>query len=472
MSRRAKPTRVRQAERPERVVFGVGIAGMLLLTAGYFSTTHVARSVTPLRPQASIQPLKVGVLSARRAPTNLSTVSRIGALDRAMANFSPRVPSQSCIQVDWLGRTILNVNGNQSVTPASTTKIITASVALSVLGPTFTYQTKVKSSAPPVGGVVDNLFVIGGGDPLLSRNDYIATEKYQTIHASSLESLADKIVASGVRQVNGSIIVDDSRYDDVRFVDVWPQEFRFTESGPLGALMVDDGVVLGLNAKPDDPAIAAATELRVLLGHRGVSVMSDPQRGSAPLNAVDVATLQSAPLTDIISEMLTNSDNNTAELLLKEIGFAVKKSGSTAAGLQAVQETLTKWNLAGKVVMNDGSGLSATNKTSCGVLAQLLIRESKTMPALMAVAGLSGTIREAFDPSPVKGRLVGKTGTLNGVKALAGYLPLVGEEPVVFSLVLNQTGIDNQSAYRPIWNALGEALNKARATPKAEQLAP
>jgi hypothetical protein len=100
------------------------------------------------------------------------------------------------------------------------------------------------------------------------------------------------------------------------------------------------------------------------------------------------------------------------------------------------------------------------------------MRESKTMPALMAVAGLSGTIREAFDPSPVKGRLVGKTGTLNGVKALVGYLPLVGEEPVVFSLVLNQTGIDNQSAYRPIWNALGEALNRARATPKAEQLAP
>jgi D-alanyl-D-alanine carboxypeptidase len=102
----------------------------------------------------------------------------------------------------------------------------------------------------------------------------------------------------------------------------------------------------------------------------------------------------------------------------------------------------------------------------------LLQREEKTLPGLMAVAGVSGTIRDAFDPSPVKGRLVGKTGTLNGVKALVGYLPLDGEEPVVYSLLLHQVGIDNMSAYRPIWNALGDALNKARATPRPDQLVP
>jgi len=463
---------MRQAERPERVVFGVGLVGMLLLTVGYFSATHVARSVSPLHAAAKGAAPSVEVLSARRTPANLSNITRIGALTRAMASFSSRVPSQSCSQVDWLGHTVLNVNSNLAVTPASSTKVITASVALAVLGPQFTYETRVKTTTTPTGAVVDNLYFIGGGDPLLSRNEYIATEKYPTIHPSSLEALADKIVASGIRQVTGSIVVDDSRYDTVRFVDVWPQEFHYTESGPLGALSVDDGVVLGQNVKPDDPALAAATELRSLLATRGVLVANDAQRGVVPATSHDIATLTSAPLTDVISEMLTNSDNNTAELLLKEIGFAAKKTGSTVAGLQTVQEYLTKWQLGGQIIMNDGSGLSANNKIPCSAFMSLLQREEKTLPGLMAVAGVSGTIRDAFDPSPVKGRLVGKTGTLNGVKALVGYLPLDGEEPVVYSLLLHQVGIDNMSAYRPIWNALGDALNKARATPRPDQLVP
>jgi D-alanyl-D-alanine carboxypeptidase/D-alanyl-D-alanine-endopeptidase (penicillin-binding protein 4) len=288
---------------------------------------------------------------------------------------------------------------------------------------------------------------------------------------TSLAALADQIAASGIRQITGSIVVDDSKYDAQRFVDAWPVDFHFTESGPLGALMVDDGVVLGQNMKPDDPALAAASELHALLSQRGVFIAGENIRGTAPSTATDVATVVSAPLTDVVKEMLTNSDNNTAELLLKEIGFVAKKSGSTSAGLQAVQDTLAKWGVK-DVVMQDGSGLSSSNKISCNVFAQLLIREKDVLPPLLAIAGVSGTIRDAFDSSPVKGRLVGKTGTLNGVKALVGYLPLENEQPVIFSLLLNRAGIDNKSSYRPIWNALGDALNRASSTPKSDRLAP
>jgi D-alanyl-D-alanine carboxypeptidase len=72
----------------------------------------------------------------------------------------------------------------------------------------------------------------------------------------------------------------------------------------------------------------------------------------------------------------------------------------------------------------------------------------------------------------MNGRLLGKTGTLSGVKSLVGYLPVEGGQPVVFAFMMNSSGIDNQSAYRPIWDALGNALNKAKSSPRADQLAP
>jgi len=90
----------------------------------------------------------------------------------------------------------------------------------------------------------------------------------------------------------------------------------------------------------------------------------------------------------------------------------------------------------------------------------------------MAVAAESGTIRDVFDGTAVAGKLRGKTGTLNGVKALVGYVPIINSEPVVFSLLMNKAGIDNQSAYRPVWYALADVLSRASAIPSVEQLAP
>jgi D-alanyl-D-alanine carboxypeptidase len=91
---------------------------------------------------------------------------------------------------------------------------------------------------------------------------------------------------------------------------------------------------------------------------------------------------------------------------------------------------------------------------------------------MMAVAGKTGTLREMFLDSPLEGILVGKTGTLNGVKALAGYVPIDGDDPVRFVLLLNKPGIDNKSAYRPVWALLGDGLRRASAGPRTDDLAP
>ena len=472
MSLSGRSRQPRRAQRPERVVFILGLVGMAILSSAYFVASSVGRRVTPLSSSAAATAPKVAAISARRTPINLSTITRVGSFQRALDAFAPQIPSQSCLQVDWLGTTMKAIGQENSPIPASTTKIVTAAVALEVLSPTYTFKTVVKTNGVPQTGSIDNLYVIGGGDPIIARTEYIASEKYSTIHATALEKIVDAIVASGVRTITGAIIVDDSRYDSNRFVDIWPDSFHFTEAGPLGALMVNDGVIVGNPVKPDDPALAAAAEIGALLAMRGITVALPPRRDIIPAEAGDIATIESAPLTNIVNEMLVNSDNNTAELLVKELGFVKKQQGTTAAGLAVIQETLAAWKLSDSVVINDGSGLSATNQVPCSIFNRLLTKEVEQLPQLLPIAGTSGTLRDMFEDSAMSNRLLGKTGTLSGVKALAGYVPVDASEPVVFSLVLNKSSIDNKSAYRPIWNAFAVALSKARSQPQADQLAP
>jgi D-alanyl-D-alanine carboxypeptidase/D-alanyl-D-alanine-endopeptidase (penicillin-binding protein 4) len=386
-------------------------------------------------------------------------------------NIVSDFPAQSCVSVEWMGIRLGSVNPTKALIPASSTKLITAAVALEVLKPEFTYTTKVHGSLDATGSVAD-LFFVGGGDPLIVRNEYVASEKYPTTSGTSLEKLADSLFAAGLRRVAGSVVGVDTRYDDQRFVDVWPREFHFTEAGPLGSLVVDDGVVLGQITKPDDPAVAAATELQNLLNARGVLFGGVPRHDVLPAGIPELASIQSAPLTAIIQEMMVNSDNNTAELLLKEIGFASKGIGSTAAGLAAAKDQLAKWKLDKEVLLFDGSGLASDGRISCDVFMSLLNSFSASMPGLMAIAGETGTIRDTFDGTPVAGKLRAKTGTLNGVKALVGYLPVTNSDPVIFSMLMNKSGIDNQSSYRPIWYSLADVLNKASASPSVEQLTP
>lgn len=465
--------RVRRAKDPVRFLVIVGTLGALVLGAGYFITDAIAQQVVPLKSGNLATPAAVKVLSVRRAPTTLSTISRSGALRRGVANVSSQLPSGSCFTVEWLGDQQASLRNTDSFIPASAQKVVTAAVALDVLGAQHTFETAVFGTGQIDTGVVQDLYFVGGGDPLLVRREYMATEKYPTFNETALETLADSIVSAGVRSITGSIVGVDARYDAVRFLDAWPAEFNVVEAGPLGALTVNDGAVVGQPMKLDNPAIAASNELRSLLGARGVSVAFDSRYElSVPSTAQKVASITSAPLSKIVQEMLVNSDNNTAEMLLKEIGFTKSKLGTTAAGIAVVQEFITKWKLPTTATVADGSGLSSNNRMSCANFMTLLQSNEEILPQLLPVAGQTGTLRSVFEDSPVKNRLVGKTGTLTGVKALVGYLPLEGNSPVRFALLMNASGIDNQGSYRPIWNSLGSALNRARAVPTPDQLAP
>lgn len=412
------------------------------------------------------------VVSARRTPGVLSEVTRLSTVKTAVDSMSGLLPDNSCLDVSWIGHTIADVRSNTSYTPASTIKIVTAAVALEVLGADAVFSTEARGNFKD-GVVNGDLVLVGGGDPLLVERIYPASEKYSTLSPTYIDDLADRIVAAGVNTITGGIVGDDSLFDDVRFPPTWPTDFYGTEGGPIGALMVNDGAIIGQPVKGDDPALSAAAILRLLLVQRGVSIGELSSHGVASEKLPVVATIDSAPMRDVVKEMLVNSDNNTAEILVKHIGVKLAKEGSWVAGLKAISGQLESWKLHTEgYVQVDGSGLSSQNRVSCRLLSQMLNRQSTVFLDSLSVSGSSGTLRDAFTNETVKGRLVGKTGTLTGVKSLAGFLKVDGAEPVQFTLLMARSGIDDQSQYRPVWYALARAMDKARPTPSLEELVP
>ncbi len=104
-------------------------------------------------------------------------------------------------------------------------------------------------------------------------------------------------------------------------------------------------------------------------------------------------------MSAVVGEMLATSDNNTAELLVKELGVAAGTGGTRDAGLAVMASTLTGWGIpmAG-VQFADGSGLSNDNRVTCQVFVDVLARSGPTDPlgAGLPVAGVSGTLTDMF----------------------------------------------------------------------------
>ena len=168
-----------------------------------------------------------------------------------------------------------------------------------------------------------------------------------------------------------------------------------------------------------------------------------------------MATVRSAPLSDIVAGMLRESDNTAAELLVRELGVAKRGDGSTPAGTQAIADALTEAGLpTAGLRLGDGSGLEVTNQSTCALLAAALRKPDRSgapeLSPLLAVAGRSGTLSLRLVGSPLEGKLRAKTGSLNGVSGLTGYLD--GRRGLSFAFLVN--GPISESAGRLLQDRL------------------
>lgn len=391
------------------------------------------------------------VLSARRVPDHVTQTLADDRLTASLVALVDRAPADTCLLVDAAGRPIIDHRSGSALVPASNEKLLVAAAALDVLGPEHRFRTSVLSARPPAGGVVrGDLFLVGGGDPLLTTRRYAGTSPKQGEAHSSLEDLADRVRAAGVRVVRGDVVGDDSRFDHERYVDAWPSRFIDQhQTGPLSALSVNDGFQsfptrgdpgAPEQASADPPRLAAQTFIE-LLRRRGIQVTGAAVTGTAPGANHRIAQLRSAPLRDITAQLLTWSDNQTAELLLKDLGVEHAQQGTTAAGADAVEAILggAGIDLTG-VDAVDGSGLASSNLVTCRALHQVLADAGPDSDLVdgLAVAGRTGTLAATFNDTPAEGRLRAKTGSLNEARALSGVVLVPQGDDLTFALLVNE----------------------------------
>jgi D-alanyl-D-alanine carboxypeptidase/D-alanyl-D-alanine-endopeptidase (penicillin-binding protein 4) len=440
---------------------------------------------TPAAATAEPAPaLTTSMVAYRRVPATLAALGAENELAIAMEQLAAFVDDRSCLAVTVDGRTVVSTNGDVAVIPASTTKLLIAGVAIELLGADHRFTTSV-AVPPAVDGVVDgDIYLVGGGDPLLVAGGFPLDDDAADASATtSLDALADAVVGAGITTVRGAVVGDATRYDDQYVNPTWGTGVAYVDAGPIGGLVVNDGRTVGRSGRQTDPGEAAAREFARLLNERGVSVSSGWEAGVVEPGTPVLASIESAPLSSIVADMMTRSDNDTAEMLVKEIGVVGAGVGTTPAGLQVLDTTVRSWGVPmDNVVLADGSGLSANNRLTCDTLVSVLDHLADT-PAVegLAVAGRSGTLIDEFLGSPVEGRLVAKTGTLSNppaeteppeVKALVGSLEASNGDLLEFALVLNGQGYVTTDGYLNFWSALAERLAAYPTAPDTALLGP
>jgi len=234
----------------------------------------------------------------------------------------------------------------------------------------------------------------------------------------------------------------------------------------------------------DDPAHLAAWYFKRALEAEGVLVLGELRTRRRPLQYADepkatdssdpasplqcgsnlpatpdrtvIASLEPAPVGNIVTEINLDSQNLYAEVLIRQLGRAAG-TGSSFCGILQVQTFLEEIGLPRtSVEIADGSGLSNYNRATPAALTALL-RHAAVAPwaetfraGLPVGGGPVGTLRHRFRGTALEGKIHAKTGTLNHVDALAGYMEASSGETLVFSIIVNDRPLESSRAPRRI----------------------
>jgi serine-type D-Ala-D-Ala carboxypeptidase/endopeptidase (penicillin-binding protein 4) len=441
------------------IVNVVSVLMVLVAIVAFGTAALILRKTAPAASSFSTSSLQAPLFSARRLPEAIRAGvarQRLGAsidttlTDPALVNAL----NASCVVIEIGGGIVASRTPDRQVLPASTMKTLTAAAVLARIDPAEKFLTEVRGKTAPVNGVLNgDLWLVGGGDPLLETIEYTNSQQHDPVSATSFDQLVADVVAAGVTQVTGGVIGDARRYDDERVRPTWKKNYVTDgEVGPIGGLMVDDNFSV-INQRKTRVAAAnapadAAQLLRTKLEAAGVTFVNPSLGADATMPKatqaapVVLASISSIPVGEVVREMLSWSDNTTAEMLIKELGFrSTGNAGSWTEGLAAVQSSLRAQGVTlDGLTMIDGSGLDRANRVTCEVLLSTVRSQRVDGPFFkgLSVMGEYGTLRKRLRGSAAQGIVHAKTGSLNGVSSLAGFAQTADQTEAHFAMVFNE----------------------------------
>jgi serine-type D-Ala-D-Ala carboxypeptidase/endopeptidase (penicillin-binding protein 4) len=379
---------------------------------------------------------------------NISATSRDELLTkiRAILTKVPSTTNTSIVIYNPLNQdTILAENLTRSMIPASVTKLFTTATALSVMGGNHFFTTQLLTDDMNIndGKIDGNLYIKGFGNPLFTDDD--------------LNTMVNVLISLGINEISGDIIGDDSYFDDIYIRDDWiPNERANVKLPPISALVLDrnQNVIkrkVGKrirhyteNVKNPPHFVASRLKEKIITNNivigGTVKVMPAPDR-------VRLISESRSSMRDIISIVNKNSDNFIAEVIFKSIGASA--TGKQGNSLYSQQSILNFIDINGiykpGTSIVDGSGISRFDQVTLasvtGVMEKMYfdLRHFDDFYNSLSIAGVDGTLRNRMIGTKAENNFRGKTGTLNGVTSISGYITTPDGEDLIVGIMFEFT---------------------------------
>lgn len=441
--------------------------------------------------------LSICILSCLCAYTVAYSESNLTSeINRIINNVDPNLNIGVAIKSMRHGDTLYLKNDQRLLVPASILKIFTAEAALLYLGANYKFTTNIYTDAKAINnGVLNgNVYLVHSGDPTLTYYDL--TDLMATLKSLQIQQVQGNIYidTTAYDQVT---YAPGWAWNDKRFCYAAPisasiinhncLSFSMTPGRATGSLAnvvasphyyysgFQNSVVTrssgkscyiqlgtnadstisvtgcmrkGRNAQGISTVVGDITSynkalVRDLFKRYGIQINGFVAAGVVPRNLSVLASHQSKPLHQLITDMLKMSDNIIAGSLFKKIGgIYSNQPGSWENGSLAVSQILSKRaGVNSRMNVIDGSGLSRDNQISPAQMLQVLdfaYHNNTTnyeFISALPVAGVDGTLKHRLKNIAWKVRA--KTGTMSGVNSLAGYVITQDKEPLGFVIIVN-----------------------------------
>lgn len=442
-------------------------------------------------------------------------------IKQKVQNILDKIPNSTTAAVQITdpetGEILFEQNSTKIMIPASNTKLFTTAVALTSMGVNYEFTTKLFTDDTDFkDGIINgNLYVKGFGNSMFTDSDLdvfvkaLTDSKINTIKGNIIgdDSYLDDIyyrddwitdetanvplpaVSALVLNRNMISVTVSAGSKSGRLVDVSVSpkndyvvirnscKVTTRRRKPSVRLRFEDGQYIvevsgslrrnnstNYSLKVDNPPYYMASALYSKIKESGINIIGEPQKGVMPSNTNYISTV-SYPILDLVSRINKRSDNYLAECLFKTLGaFKSLKQGNSFYAGQAVNEFIYEHEIYDEgVAVVDGSGISRSNEVTVKSLSDLLIEMYKKpeyyeiYKKSLSEAGVEGTLRRRMK-NDFNHTFWGKTGTLNGISSVSGYLEGKNNKCYVISMIFDFSKKDH-AYYKNIQDEIIELLD-------------